>query len=95
MPVRLLLTLIIASLTIACGPAQAPLQTADAPDLVILNGRVLTMDDKGTTPRYCTRPSCAGCEFAHETREERVKRMGFKDFEEYARSLFEFLKKGL
>ena len=36
MPVRLLLTLIIASLTIACGPTQAPLQTADAPDLVIL-----------------------------------------------------------
>ncbi|MEZ5419088.1 MAG: amidohydrolase [Vicinamibacterales bacterium] len=33
----------------ACGPAQAPLQTADMPDLVILNGRVLTMDDAGTT----------------------------------------------
>jgi len=49
MPVRTLLALFIALLTSACGPAQAPLQTADAPDLVILNGRVLTMDDKGTT----------------------------------------------
>ena len=49
MSTRTLLALVIASLTAACGPAQAPLQTADAPDLVILNGRVLTMDDKGTT----------------------------------------------
>ncbi len=49
MSVRSLLALLLASVATACGPAQAPLQTADAPDLVILNGRVLTMDDKGTT----------------------------------------------
>ena len=49
MSVRSLLALLFASLTSACGPTQAPLQTADAPDLVILNGRVLTLDDKGTT----------------------------------------------
>ena len=49
MSVRSLLALLLASVATACGPAQAPLQTADAPDLVILNGKVLTMDEKGTT----------------------------------------------
>ena len=46
---RPLLVVLTVAVTAACGPAQAPLQTADAPDLVILNGRVLTMDDQGTT----------------------------------------------
>ena len=48
MSVRPLLAAITLTVTAACGPAQAPLQTADAPDLVILNGRVLTMDASGT-----------------------------------------------
>ena len=48
MVVRPLLAVAALTVTVACGPAQAPLQTADAPDLVILNGRVLTMDYKGT-----------------------------------------------
>ena len=48
MPVRLLLAALALTFTAACGPTQAPLQTADAPDLVILNGRVLTMDAAGT-----------------------------------------------
>jgi len=49
MSVRPLLVALAVALTAACGPTQAPLQTADAPDLVILNGRVLTMDDQAPT----------------------------------------------
>ena len=37
MSVRPLLAALAVTFTAACGPAQAPLQTADAPDLVILN----------------------------------------------------------